>query len=474
MVPDQHRPAASAAVPLAVKVLAIFGMALLLRVAVSYYDIATHAGEYLFQDSSSYYRLAVNLANGDGYVLKVGQQPYFFREPGTCYFFAGVVRLYEAISRRPVPEPSYDQNNWPRDRANRNAIRLIRMAQALLQAAGLALFYLLLRHSFKDVFAFAVAAAVSLYPPLALYSEQLMRENLLFAVLMLVAFLLSSEIRKPAFWKLAVLGILWGLSALTLQVYALLGVFLCAFLFLRTRAVARTARRCAVIGALFVLTVLPWLYNVYTFYPDLRIASSIGCALTSDWSRLSASLNFANSRSQGQAGPRPLPADPLLATDMYSFTTRECFDNAFSGRFRQMARQLDLRYGTPSLKERGWEYLGMLAYFCVLPGYEYDDWSGSRRVPPHDHGNMVAIMFLSFVLGAASLIGLWVCWKDAPATLPVYLFHFALFWILMSATRRALPVVPYFVLFGIVGLAKIVEAGFPQWRISIRVPLEDP
>jgi 4-amino-4-deoxy-L-arabinose transferase-like glycosyltransferase len=464
---EERQAATQTALPLIVKVLFIFGMALLLRLAVSYYNAAADSGEYLFQDSSSYYRMAVNLANGHGYVLKQGQEPYFFREPGTTYFFAGGVGLYRALTGRSVVEPSYDRNNWPEDHDNRNVIRLIRLGQAVLQAIALALFYLLLRHSFKDAAAFVIAALASLYPPLALFSEQLMRENLLLAALMVVAYMLSSQVRRPAYWKLAVIGIFWGLAALTLQVYMVLGVFLCAFLFLGTRSVLLATRRCAVIAALFLVTVLPWLHEVYTFYPDVRIAGSMGCALTSDWSRLFASLRFANSRSQGPSGTGNVRADPLLATDMYAFTTRECFDNAYSGRFRQMARQLDMKYGRPSAVERAREYAGMLAWFLVLPGYQYDDWSATRSVAAHDHGNMAVTMFLSFVLSACSIIGLWMCRRKASATLPVYLFHLAFFWILMSASRRALPVVPFFVLFGMVGLSKVVQLGFPQFRFSI-------
>ena len=157
----------------------------------------------------------------------------------------------------------------------------------------------------------------------------------------------------------------------------------------------------------------------------------------------------------------------MLATDVYAYTSRECFENAFNGSFRRMARQLDMKYGRPSVKERAGEYLGMLAWFLVLPGYQFDDWSGARNVVAHDHGNMVLTMFLSFVLSAAWIIGLWACCRRAMVVLPIYLFHLAFFWVLMSESRRALPIVPFFVLLGIVGLLRIVQLGFPACRFSI-------
>jgi 4-amino-4-deoxy-L-arabinose transferase-like glycosyltransferase len=457
----------SAHSPLIVRVLVIFGMALLFRMSAWYYNAAADSGEYLYQDAGSFYRTAVHLANGNGYVLERGQEPAFFREPATSYFFAGNIALYAALAGRSVTEPSYDRNNWPRDPGNRNAIRLIRLSQAVLQAIALALFYLLLRHYFRDAFAFTVAALASLYPPLALYSEQLMRENLLVAVLLAVAYLLSSQIQRPSYWKLAALGILWGVAALTLQVYMLLGVFLFAFVLRSTGTIALTAKRCAVIGALFMLTVLPWVCKVYAFYPDVRIAQSLGCALTPDWIQFKTSLQFARTRSSNLSGTGRVPADSMLAVDPYGFTARQLFDNAFSGSFRRAARQLDLKYGHPSLRDRVRTYGGELAWFLVLPGYQYGDWSATRSVAPHDHGNMVVTMFISIVLSVMSLIGLWICCRRATGVLPIYLFHLAFFWLLMSESRRALPIVPFFVLFGLVGLWKVTQLGFPRCRFSI-------
>ncbi|HVP15524.1 MAG TPA: hypothetical protein VMS88_08260, partial [Terriglobales bacterium] len=59
------------------------------------------------------------------------------------------------------------------------------------------------------------------------------------------------------------------------------------------------------------------------------------------------------------------------------------------------------------------------------------------------------------------------CCRRAVDVTPVYLFHLAFFWILMSATRRAIPIVPFFVLFGVIGFSKILQLGFPRCRFAI-------
>ena len=77
------------------------------------------------------------------------------------------------------------------------------------------------------------------------------------------------------------------------------------------------------------------------------------------------------------------------------------------------------------------------------------------------------MMYVSFVLSLFASIGLWICCRRALDMLPIYFFHVAFFWILMSASRRALPIVPFFVLFGVIGLLKTVQVGFPQFRFAI-------
>jgi 4-amino-4-deoxy-L-arabinose transferase-like glycosyltransferase len=461
------RAAVRSCPPHVAQALLVFGIALLLPLAIFTYNAAEHDGLYQFPDVRSFYRPAVSVANGNGYVLRQGEEPYFFREPATAYYYAAVVRFYELLTHRRVPEPLFGTNHWPTDPDNQRVIQLIRLSQALLHAIALVFFYLLLRHVFRNGFSFAVAVFASLYPPLALYCQQLMRENLLLAVFMPMAYFFSSHLRRPAYWKMVVVGALWGISALALQVYVLVGVFLLAFLVLMTRRKVLAARWGLVMGISFALTVLPWLHNVYKYYPDVRIARSMGCSLTTDWIRLNASLEFARSHPRALSATAGGVTAGVLATNVYGFTSKECFANTFNGSWRRTADSLDATFGRPSARDRALRYARALAFFLVLPGYQPGDWSSSRAVVAHDHGNMVAILFMYFVLSACSVVGLRTCGKRAMGILPIYLFHLSFFWILMSESRRALPVVPFFVLLGLVGLLKAVQLGFPQWKLPI-------
>ena len=258
------------------------------------------------------------------------------------------VALYQALTGRPVAEPSYDENNWPRDHDNRNVIRLIRLSQAhpagpragaLLSAAPALL------PGWRS--AFAVAALASLLPaPGALLRTIDAREP---------------AARRPDAWPTCCpptseAGVLEAgrhrgpLGALRADPAGVRGArrLPLGFILLQTRNVAPAAKRCAVVGACFLLTVLPWLHKVYTFYPDVRIARSMGCALTSDWIQFKTSLRFADSRHpRARVSGRTTSADELLSMDMYAFTARECFDNAFNGTFRRTAgrwtRSTDVR-----------------------------------------------------------------------------------------------------------------------------------
>ena len=84
-----------------------------------------------------------------------------------------------------------------------------------------------------------------------------------------------------------------------------------------------------------------------------------------------------------------------------------------------------------------------------------------------DYRNSVPVLFVMFFLGSFSIIGLVACSKRLIYVLPVYLFHLALFWILMSDSRRALPIVPFMVMLGAVGMWKVICMGFPEIKWSV-------
>lgn len=408
--------------PLIIKMLLVFSIAILLRATVyTYTNGVTSSGKYLLPDSCGYYQVAVNLANGDGYVQHPGQEPYYFREPGTIYFYAANVALYKIITGSSVVEPSFGDKGWPQDRDNERVIKLIRLSQAILQAITLVLFYLLLRQFFSNVFSFLVAVLVSLWPPLAFFSENLLRENLLLGVLMGMAWTFSSHIQKPAYWKLAVIGIFWGVCALTLQVYMLIGPFLVLFIFLKTKQVLPTAKQGAAIFLLFVLTVSPWLYKVYSFYPDIRIVKSMGCALTMDRVAATRALQYAKEHiprntpvyealDHHQTPPKDSvsPGDEVLAIPVYGLSTREIFRRTFNGDLRQTARKLTQKYGAPSIYVKARICADRLVNFFYLPGYMTGMGPpGPRENPiPYDYRHMVGVTYVSAVLGVFSIIGL--------------------------------------------------------------------
>jgi hypothetical protein len=95
-----------------------------------------------------------------------------------------------------------------------------------------------------------------------------------------------------------------------------------------------------------------------------------------------------------------------------------------------------------------------------MPGY-------GRYMELHDYRNSFYIIFLSIILGVLSIIGLVSSSHKVVYLMPLYLFHLAFFWIMMSESRRALPIVPFFVLFGILGILQVLKMGFPQWKFSI-------
>ena len=87
--------------------------------------------------------------------------------------------------------------------------------------------------------------------------------------------------------------------------------------------------------------ILPWLIYVYGYYPDIRIAKTVGCALTYEWIHYVSYHRCANAVG--------LMSDTELARfeyeDAYHGTFDEYFDKSFNGYYRDKTDSLRVLVG---------------------------------------------------------------------------------------------------------------------------------
>ncbi len=93
-----------------------------------------------------------------------------------------------------------------------------------------------------------------------------------------------------------------------------------------------------IVSGVMVSLTLPWLFYVYSFYPDIRIAKTVGCALTYEWIHYVSYHRRANALG--------LMSDRELARfeyeDAYHGTYDEYFDKSFNGYYRHKRDSLSL------------------------------------------------------------------------------------------------------------------------------------
>ena len=162
--------------------------------------------------------------------------------------------------------------------------------------------------------------------------------------------------------------------------------------------------------------------------------------------------------------PDVLSSDSLPASCSYYHDAKNVFEKTFSGFYKEQVKEMKAKYGSPPLRETISDYTMNLVRFLFIPGYMP---GYGRYMELHDYRNSFYIIFLSIILGVLSIIGLVSSSHKVVYLMPLYLFHLAFFWIMMSESRRALPIVPFFVLFGILGILQVLKMGFPQWKFSI-------
>ncbi|MEI6500803.1 MAG: glycosyltransferase family 39 protein [Armatimonadota bacterium] len=211
-------------------------LALLLNALVAYYRPATSP------DSDRYQRIAINLADGNGYSASEAApyQPDLLRVPLYPKFIATVIRLAGP--------------NW-------TAVRLV---QALLMSFLVPLGWLIAARCFDRTTALVTAFAVACYPTYWLYAGQLLSDGVAAVVTAVAAVALIRSLRdKGLIWSLLA-GLAGGLMCLIKPVMLLFpAVALIAYVVGADTTPRLAVRRWAVYVLTFALTVMPWTIRNY-------------------------------------------------------------------------------------------------------------------------------------------------------------------------------------------------------------------
>lgn len=399
-------------------------------------------------DGKYYYETAINLANGKGYTWD-GTNPFFFREPGVIYFYAGCLKIYKVLQNIEILTKSESHCKYYMwtytDLESRNSLLFIRIIQALIQTFTVILFYLVIKRYVSNKLAILTVLALSFYPPYFFHVFSILREILVAFLLIFFTYIWSLYLENKKDLNLFIIGVIWGMAALTFQVYLILGgVLILYFIIVNYKSLIKIIKPITLLFIGFILTVSPWIIKVYKYYPDIRIIKTLGISFTHEHRSFIKALTHCD--------------DPYAMKEYsHNFSQDECemdyrhimwyyesseihFKKSFDGTYSHEARILR---SLTSKQHKIESFTSDLKNNIKQSFFRF----GTENLVWVNFGHFKYWKISFYFIGLLSIFGIVLNTRNyAPFSL-IYFFHIGLFWIIGSEARRMLPIHPFMILF---------------------------
>ncbi len=429
-------------------VVIVFIFSLLLRAGIV---VCLEPDRPIESDGKYYFETAVNLANGYGYTWD-GKNPFFFREPGVIYFYAGCIKVFKYFYKIDILERSNSTCKlymWKyKNQESSKVIRFIRIIQALLQSLTILLFFLIINKFVNYKIALITFGFLSIFPPYFFHVFSILREILLAFLLMVFAYLFAIYLKKHKIWMMFLLGIIWGLIALTFQVYIILGgLAIIYFLAQNCNSIFIIFKPVLFLIFGFILTVMPWIVKVYSYYPDLRIIKTLGVSMTHEQNNFITALSQCDNPKVREKYCCNFFQDECEMDYRhiiwYQQTSQIHFLKSFNGTYAKDARELK---ESTSNKRRIEFFISDLKIKLKQSFFRF----GTENLVVTYFGGYKWWKISYYLIGLLSLFGFLIHFKKSFDYSFIYVFHIGLFYLIGSESRRMLPIQPYIVYFFIV------------------------
>lgn len=399
-------------------------------------------------DATGYYIAAINIANGNGYSIctEAPFEPYYFREPLTSYSFAVVIWLYRSFHHMEVIEYPVSWNPSEMQPVHQQIIFGIRILFILLQLTAIYIFSMVVRKKSNKICSLIFLSICALYFPLIANTTQPLREPFAFFILALIVFLWSNYLDSFKIRYVISVGFLNGFLCLYLQSYWVLACFIIFYMCIINRKNLRILLRHSALYIFFMsIPLIPHIYKVYQYYPDIRIARTLGTAATYEF--------FYATNAYGAWGVSPysvVDGDLPNNIDTHSeyFTSKSAekfFERSFDGTFKKEAERINAE----NTKERIInyhldKYLLSLRNTIFMVGITYDYGIFQGNFSSKDFLKFLFVLPYLF-FGILALIGLWPFLKRYYLLMPVFLYHSMLFFVYGDEERRQVMLIPYII-----------------------------
>lgn len=403
-------------------------------------------------DAQQYYTAAYNLSQGNGFSISEKEpfEPFYFREPGLIYFYSFVIDICEIANNKQAGFPVFivKQNINQLDPVHKSNILVIKWIQAVMQILTILLFYFIVSEHYSRKLGFIAALLLSLFFPFAYISSDLLRETLISMLLMLLTYgwMKYYKSRKTIF--LIFIGFIWGLATLTFQVYVLLGGMFLAYLWFQEVHFTTKFSKSMALLLVFFLTISPWIIKVYHYYPDPRVAKTIGVSLTHEMMNLAGAIRKAEYYKKEKLSPYNI---------FYNKTASMQFRESFDGTYNRKADSINQLINEPLISKRRLEKytISFVNTFYITLKFERIK-TLKNAFDPKNTAKAIYLL-INIIAGTFSILGLIIFGYRYRQLLPVVLFHLLLFAVLGTEARRQLVIVPFMTLFGVLGFIWLVQ-----------------
>jgi MFS family permease len=435
----------------------LFGFSILF-----YLVLAVFANQnYIGSDGRSYQRMAVNIAEGNGFSGDI-ESPYqkmFFREPGFPFFFSIACKINNLLGNDNVHLP-YNEKVESAYLESHPEIVILRILQAILASIIVVLIFLIMTFFLERKWAFLIALLFVFYLPFAIFITFPQREILVSFLLTLMGWLFIQSALNE---RNIIYDLIFALSAvflvLTLQAYVfILPFFLVSHYFL-THKWNKTLKSAIIISIVFLMGVAPWILRAYNEVQDIRVAKSFGTSYTYEFKKYHdtyALAYFLDIDGEGEKYKSRIVAG-------YSEPGRIMFEKSFNGYYETKADSLNKmiqsktglsQWGLVKYKlERALKVNYRKALLWPLWKTDYRK-NISTLLGGEGRILMLGSLGLGLVILFFALLGALFSIKKIGVYLPVFIFHFLMIPFMASEGRRVLPFLPFYFMFFMIGVIK--------------------
>ena len=252
-------------------VVCIFGVALLLRLAILSFTFPGNDAVYYYDDA----QIALNLIEGRGYSVNYKYRNWLLYEAvlKTAELQDPVV---EGTRTTALKQPAYSlllaglfYGFGPKN------FLVVFLVHAIISSLTVSLLFLCLRQT-APLSALAVAIGTSIYPPFALHSVTVPESTTLLLALIAALWLCLIKIRDRASWGLWVIGgAIGGLAVLTEPVMLpFVAICLCYAACLDHRSLQHRLAAFVMASAIALLVLSPWLVRNYLVFERFPVFKS--------------------------------------------------------------------------------------------------------------------------------------------------------------------------------------------------------